>query len=61
MIYDNKYCLVQAEWLVKTYGDDQKELVKQISGELCRLHRIGQADALQAVKTAVREADQKMP
>jgi len=61
MIYDNPYCLQLSQWLVDRFYDDKDKLIKELSGELCRMHRMGLAFALDRINKTVKEVDKAKP
>jgi len=61
MIYDNEYATEHAERIVKQYGHDRDELIKQISGELVRFHRLGQMSIINPVANALKKGGQSLP
>lgn len=54
MIYDNPYCLQEAEWLVNRFGDNKEELIKEISGNLYRLYHMGRYSVMSSVTKAMK-------
>jgi len=61
MIYDNEYCLSLAKHLVERHGHDLERLTKEISGELCRFHKLGQSSITGPIDKALKLARNTKP
>lgn len=61
MIYDNAYCLSLAKHLVERHGHDLEQLTKEISGELCRFHKLGQISITGPITKALKLANSTTP